>query len=1200
MLPSHTSVSTPRRRRSPAASGALAVGWLLLAAWVALVAWNISLAGLRAPLTRMIALPGLPLRPNLATLAAVALAALMAALLLILTTLTLAPFIARSGAPTPLATSPTRSSLALGKRRRARAARARTRFTPLVYISHSSQDEAFGQRLAADLHAALTPVIPGRVWYDTSPDRGLSDIAQPGVQAADTHIPPEILDQITTRNVFIVILSPAATRSRWVKREIEQAMSRYNGPERFAVYPVVYRDCALPKPLSIFQKIDFTQADTNAATYRALLDELVSLIREGRVDLSESAPPFDLGLLPEPPQLIGRDAELAWALARLRKHETTALTTLRDMGGVGKSALAAVAIRRLRQERPFPDGIAVIPCANQTDPIELLRKTLSRFAPGRRMPDADDSPGLTSIARQLLAKKRTLIVLDNIEPGWPIEQVTGPLTAAGATLLLTARQMSPSSAVPQEGVRRLDSLLPDDALLLLAQSDGYDSADTLPAEERDAAERIVTLLERHALAIRLVGAYAVELDLPLARVAEEIANDLLRIPDGQTERKIEATLTHSVDSLPSDGQRLFAALAAFATGEFGRQAAHALARSLALANPDAVVELLVRRALLDTSVAAALPAENADTERLRLHPLLQAEAKLRLALWANADRSATDRAIAAWYAEYCNAVDVQGGLAYLALAPDEENILGALERAQALGDDTAIARICNGMRAFWHNTARTRAAQRWLPMGAQAARRVAARTQERDDLLRAARINNYYADLLSNTGRFIEAEQIYERDLAVRRRVGDLKGEGATLTSLGQVALRRGRLEEATGYFSQGLHISREIGDRNGEAADLANLGQTALRRGRLDDAATFFAQSLPIRREVGDRHGEAADLANLGQVALAYGQPDEAAAYFARSLLIRREIDDRAGEAADLACMGQVALAHGRLDEAADYFAQSLPIRREVGDQRGESVDLASMGQVALRRGRLEKAAAYFAQSLPIRREVGDQRGEGAVLSNLGQVALTRGRLEEAEDYFAQSLPIRREVDDQQGEAVDLASLGQVALARGRPEDAEAFFAQSLPIRREVGDRHGEAAVLLNLGQVALARGQLEQAETLFTQSLSIRREISDQQGVAVDQVNLGQVAEARGQYAEAAQAYRAGITALRVVGDQLNVATTLELLGSVLLQHSDDHAGGCAAFAEASALWQEVGLADRKQAASERARELGCGEARQENTGR
>ena len=64
------------------------------------------------------------------------------------------------------------------------------------------------------------------------------------------------------------------------------------------------------------------------------------------------------------------------------------------------------------------------------------------------------------------------------------------------------------------------------------------------------------------------------------------------------------------------------------------------------------------------------------------------------------------------------------------------------------------------------------------------------------------------------------------------------------------------------------------------------------------------------------------------------------------------------------------------------------------------------------------------------------------------------------------------------------------------------------------------------------------------------------------------------------------------REVGDRINVAQGLQYLGAVLLQHSDDRAGGVAAYAEAIALWQAMGLADRERQARERAMADGCRE--------
>ena len=100
------------------------------------------------------------------------------------------------------------------------------------------------------------------------------------------------------RNAMVVILSPEAARSRWVRYEIDQAINRYNGPERFVIVPIIYRACALPRLLAIFQALDFTQADDDPAAYGGPARGAGSAHPRGPRGAQRSLPaPFDLGLL---------------------------------------------------------------------------------------------------------------------------------------------------------------------------------------------------------------------------------------------------------------------------------------------------------------------------------------------------------------------------------------------------------------------------------------------------------------------------------------------------------------------------------------------------------------------------------------------------------------------------------------------------------------------------------------------------------------------------------------------------------------------------------------------------------------------------------------------------------------------------------------------------------------------------------------
>ena len=112
-----------------------------------------------------------------------------------------------------------------------------------VFLSHSSKDRRFASRVAAVLRGHGVPV-----WY--------SEINLLGAQQWHD----EIGEALARCDWFLVVLSPQATRSKWVKRELLYALrsSRYEG----RIVPIRQRACdpaLLSWALEDFQAVDFTQ-----------------------------------------------------------------------------------------------------------------------------------------------------------------------------------------------------------------------------------------------------------------------------------------------------------------------------------------------------------------------------------------------------------------------------------------------------------------------------------------------------------------------------------------------------------------------------------------------------------------------------------------------------------------------------------------------------------------------------------------------------------------------------------------------------------------------------------------------------------------------------------------------------------------------------------------------------------------------------
>jgi len=1016
-------------------------------------------------------------------------------------------------------------------------------FVPRVFVSHSSADNAFGLDLERQLQEALGD--PEAVFYDR--DGGLI--------GGDEWM-GRLQHKISDSNVFVLLLSPQAFDSPWVQKELRMALRAAVSSEGKVIIPVLHRETPVWPFLEDYQFVRyvwprppdeaFVELLATVKLGRSRMDE-VSRMRLGR-----PGPPFDIDLLPLPGRFVGRGADIEWVLGRLDPETPqlvdpgaiASIAAANGLPGIGKSALAGYVAHILYATNQFPDGIAVVLCNGLNDPADVLSQALARFDSQGRKPTEHDMQALRDLARRTFAGRQALVVLDNVEPEWPIWQVVAPLRVAGAAVLLTSRVRLPARAVPPEASRMLELLSPEEALDLFAEYYGRGRKLDLTLAEQKQVARIVKALGYHTLAVKLAAARAQGRDLEgLARAYETDPRLGVHLKDGA--EAVAVVLASSVAELPEHARRLFAALGAFATGDIGRGALLAIAEGLDDSEPETSVDAIVDLRLVDAYVASELP-HKADRERIRLHPLIQAFAREKFAIWKEDTRDKVQRAVAAWYATYTRSTPD------LALATDEENIVAALvylqeRHAGAPDEDIHIADICYGTFIFWRDTGRIRAGLTYLPWGRAAAERVAERTSARGDHIRVADIAVVYGDILFDIGRIDEAEQAFQHDLKIRRQLNDRRGEAATLSRMGNLARLHDQLEQAQSYFEQALALRREVQDRANEAVDLGYLGDVAGARNQLEQAQSYYEQALAITRDVHDRQGEGVNLKTLGDVAFRRGHLEVAESYYEQALAIANEIQDRKGEGAARTALGNVARQRGDLEAAESYYEQALAIANEIQDLIGESAARTALGNVAFRRGHLEVAESYYEQALMIDREVRDRKSESFDLTKLGDVARQRGELEKAQGYYEQALTVDQELRDRREEGIDLTRLGDVARDRGELEEAMGYYEQALTIDRELQNRSAEGDALSRLAQIAQTRGRVEEAEEFLQDSLIIRRELNNRAGEAFDLTRLGYLEVSRNQLEKAETYYEQALAIQRELGDSAATGNILITLAQI-----------------------------------------------------
>jgi excisionase family DNA binding protein len=796
----------------------------------------------------------------------------------------------------------------------------------------------------------------------------------------------------------------------------------------------------------------------------AMLNDQISVLAPREKEALQK-PPSDEVLLTMPAHFVGRNEDLKWLLERLEVNRIVRIAVLGGLGGIGKTALTAMVVHQLRKEGRFHDGVAVVFCQDfhHDDEPKVLQSVLARFDPQHRSPEISDLADLSETFQQMFDGKDVLIVLDNIEPDLEIEKVVIPLQAAGATLLLTARQALSYTSIPVDASHTLDLLSSDEALDLFAYSLGRESAEHLNDTENTAAKRIIKALDRHTLAVKLAGAYAAHLHRDLVTLARELEDPqrAFELPEGEVPQAMMRVFMRSIIALPPDEQRLFAALTAFETGDFSRNAAIALAEGLHLSLPETSLDRLVLRALVDAYVNRSMP-EWSDRERLHLHPLLRALSVREFKEWKEDEQEVACKVLASYYAKYIYSLldtssdhdesseNIDHSAVNIILEQDIVNITNLLPWLLDHNQDVLIVAICSGLQYFWFERGDTQSSLSYLSRAIEASKAIHEKSNVQLNPLLVANMLLSYGRVLQFTGQLEKANHYYRERLEVAQMMHDKGGESDALHHLGRLARQLGELDDAENYYKQALVINREVGNKHGEGWTLAFLGQVQQDRGNLEEAEALYQQALAIQHELKQRRAEGWFLGYLGRLALDQGQLKKAKEYYLQHFEIAKDMHDLRSEGVCFSFLGQIALKERRYNDAEDLLHKAHSILHGV-DLQSEGWVLNYLGQLTLNLEQYEIATQNLEKAFSIFQEVQDLRGKSVVLTQLALIAERKGDLDHAEKLYRESLDICRKSQYGQIIADALFELGRFLVEQRSDQD------QGCPMLLETIQRYRE-----------------------------------------------------------------------------------------------------------------------------------------------
>jgi len=719
----------------------------------------------------------------------------------------------------------------------------------------------------------------------------------------------------------------------------------------------------------------------------------------------------------------GRDTELAAldALLEAGGHDSDLMiAAVSGTGGVGKTALVVHWAHRVTDR--FPDGQLYVDLRGYdperpVQPADALAAFLRALGVSSDWLPHDTDERI-ALYRSLLAGRRVLVVLDNAHS---TAQVRSLLPGTSSCLAVVTSRDSLEDLVAGEGARRVD-------LDLLPRAEAVALLRTLIGErvvaEREAAATLAERCARLPLALRIAAERAVDrATVRLTDLVAELAGHrgLELFEAGADERTaVRAVFSWSYRYLPPDAARAFRLLGLHPGQDIDRYAAAALVGG-AVDQTWQTVEVLERAHLVAPT----------HTGRVGMHDLLRQYAAEHATNDDNdADRHAALTRLLDHYLMAASAAmdtlfpherhrrpdpPVRGDLSIPDLSEpaaarawldtERSNLVAATAFAAQHGWPAHAGKLAAVVWRYLYAGAHHVDALTIHTHALQAARQETNRSGE------AAAIHNI-GRVYWRWGRHDEAQEHFERALAIYREVGGPSEVGAVLNNLGNLLDLLGRFDEAIDRYKEALAILGNSGDLAGEAATLGNLGIIYEIISRQDEAIENHQQALTIFRQVGDHGGVGRTLDNLGSVFFRQGRYHEALHHHEQALAILRELGDRTSEAETLNSLGRVHLRLEHTTEALDYFEQALALADRIDNRVRQTSALVGLGDTLRLTGHPGRALARYQTALDLAGQTGDRYERAHALEGIGHVLCDSGHTEPARRHWTEALEIYTDLD--------------------------------------------------------------------------------------------------------------------------------------------------------------------------------------------
>jgi serine/threonine protein kinase/tetratricopeptide (TPR) repeat protein len=414
-----------------------------------------------------------------------------------------------------------------------------------------------------------------------------------------------------------------------------------------------------------------------------------------------------------------------------------------------------------------------------------------------------------------------------------------------------------------------------------------------------------------------------------------------------------------------------------------------------------------------------------------------------------------------------------------------------------------------------------------------------------------ATLRSKLGDIYNELGEYARAAVMFEQSLAIRKKLygNEHPAVADSLVGMGMVLTNRGKFAEAESKHREALAIWRNLPDyENSENAAwcLGHLAWALEGQGKLADAEVTFREALAKIKLV--RGEDVADIApqltGLAQVLDKQGKRAEAETTYRNALARakRQYGNDNLKVAEILGALGFVLDQQGKVAEAETLYREALATEKKLlGNEHPDVAEsLTELGLVLQKQGKMAEGDEMRHEALAIQTKLLGTEPPGAVespdqiadkLRSQGELAdflRQQGKLAEAEATLREAVSIQRQRlgNEHPNMPVLLEKLANVLGEEKKLEESGVLLREALTLRRKTnGDQDPEVAKWYKeLSDMLRSQGRHTEVEALHRETLAIAQKsaASDPYELELQLHNLAEDLYRQGRYAEAEPLFR------------------------------------------------------------------------------